>query len=360
MTVTEQVDRRGPSGPKFHDESLMPVTMGTPYRVPDYAYPNWGLVYEGEEKATAAYRAEWAEGNKDQLGLVTRAIVEAGYGNFPALLRESAARAIRELVTYRGESVKILDIGAGPGTSADEVYEALDSVTRSHTDMYLVDPSPDSLVDAKVRLEGKGRFNFFLQGSDSDMLPNIDSNTFDVVLGVASVHHHAKIPFEEYNRVLKPGGFLVLADWHQPLWEHPGSVFDFLEQIDWPRKEEGLDNWLRVYPKAVNMPPPPRNPADRQAIIEITEFWKAYQRISREANLGPNAIWPLEGHRPVARYVKAMKEAGFDLETPDIDRLIRNGVISRNPHQILPDSSLLQLSVAQKPRDHERTARIAA
>lgn len=351
MTPEQRVD--SPAGvivdePRFHDEALMPVRMGTPYRVPDYAYPNWGLSYRGEGQADAAYRAEWGAGNAGQLALVTQATIEAGLGDYPELLRKKTAEVVSGIMAERTEPIRILDIGAGPGRSALMVYDALPPDARTGTEITLVDPSSESLDEASGLFSSQGIEFQILPGSDSEVLPNLDRGTFDVVTGVASVHHHARIPFEMYYRVLQDGGFLVLADWHQPLWEHPGSVLQFLEQMDWPRKEEGLEEWLRVYPNASSAPPLPKNPADRQAIVEITKFWKAYQRISREANLGPNAIWPLEGHRPVGRYVLAMRQAGFDFETQAVRELIRAGVIDRNPHQIRPDSSLLQVTIGQK------------
>ena len=61
-----------------------------------------------------------------------------------------------------------------------------------------------------------------------------------------------------------------------------------------------------------------------------------------------NALYPLEGHRPVIRYIMAMQETELETATPDIGRLVSMGIIESNPHQILEDSSLLQLTVAQK------------
>ena len=61
--MATETERTIGQGARFHDERLMPVRMGTPYRVPYYAYPNWGLEYRDESLADQAYREEWAEGN---------------------------------------------------------------------------------------------------------------------------------------------------------------------------------------------------------------------------------------------------------------------------------------------------------
>src|SRR3989337_2146575 len=102
MAGAEQVDRRAPGAPVFHDEALMPFTMGSPYRVADYAYPAWGLgEYKDERLADAAYQAEWAAGNAEQSGLVERAVNEAGLGEFPELLRQNAAPVVGGPLTGR-------------------------------------------------------------------------------------------------------------------------------------------------------------------------------------------------------------------------------------------------------------------
>ncbi|MBI4089626.1 MAG: class I SAM-dependent methyltransferase [Candidatus Levybacteria bacterium] len=320
---------------KRHNESLMPLTLGAPPRVPYYAYPAWGLVYKGEEQADVAYREEWGAGNAGQLDLVSKAMIEAGYGNFPELLRQETAKTVSELLKDRSDSqpLNILDIGAGPGLSALTVYEALPPKLKPVTTMILVDPSAESLKAARQKMEEKGIKFKIISASDTEALKEIEGGSIDILTGVASVHHHAKIPFDLYRNVLRKGGSAVFADWHQTLWEHPGSVLRLFEQFDWPQKEKGIKNWLATYPKAGDIPPLPDDPADRKAIEQIIGFWKSYRAMSQRSNLGPNAIWPLEGHRPVQRYAQEMTEAGFRVS---------------KPQQILPDSSLLQVTVGQK------------
>lgn len=334
---------------RFHDERVMPFTMGNPSRVADIYYEVWGLgKHTSERLADEAYRAEWAAGNSGQLGVVKEATIKAGLGNYPDLLNVRAAEAVGGLVRERNASpLRIIDIGSGPGTSVLAVYQALPDHLKDTAEFVLVDPSPRALKSAEETLTERGIKFEIRQGSDSDVLSGIPEGSFDILTGVASVHHHARIPFDEYLRKLKKGGFVVLADWHNTMWRSPASVYhDFLLPMNWPRREEGLRDWLRAYPQAIEVPIPPAHPHDRQANADIAKFWGAYQELQ---DPGANAIWPLEGHRPVGMYALAMRQTGFDLETRDIDRIIREGAIDRNPHQILPDSSLLQLTIGQKP-----------
>lgn len=330
---------------KYHNEALMPMTLGSPFRVPHYAYSNWGLVYGSEEQADAAYKAEWEAGNAGQLGLVSKATIEAGFGDFPDLLRKETAKIVASLLQNRpaDQPITILDIGAGPGSSALEIYKSLPDRFKLVTTIILLDPSAGALKTGEELMKQNEIKYKIVNGSDSDELPKMKKSSVDIVTGIASVHHHAKIPFDLYKNVLKIGGSAVFADWHQSIWEHPGSVYEFLKRFDWPKKEKGLKNFLEIYPEAKNAPPSPKSPEDRKAIEQITQFWLAYKRISDAANLGPNAIWPHEGHRPVKRYVEEMKNTGFSMDTLDTRR-----VMMRNPYQILPGSSLLQLTVGQK------------
>lgn len=319
-----------------HDEGLMPLFMGSPYRVPDYAYPAWGLHSTDEKTVVDLYQAEWALGNAGQLDFVSKASVEAGFGDYPDLLRRSAAQEVARILSAKksGESVRILDVGAGPGLSTLAIYEALPQNLRQKIEFILIDPSSESSIAAEKTLKQRGVRYRYIVGTDIDVLPNLGVGNFDIVVGVASVHHHSRIPFELYQRVLNPGGHAVFADWHNSIWEHPYRVKEFLEKFDWEMKNVGLDHWMSVY-NVRGFPSTPQNPLDEKANDQITQFWKAYVRLTEEnGDVGTNAIWPLEGHRPVERYLTDMKKVGFGVE---------------EPRQLLPDSRLLMISIGQKP-----------
>lgn len=326
-----------------HNEALMPLTMGSPYRVPHYAYEAFGLgAYINEDLATEAYRAEWAAETPGLVASVPDALLKAGLGNFNGLLQqktgEVAAAALRAKPIQK--SYRVIDIGAGTGDSALAVAKLLPAEIRRKTIFSLVDPSAKSLAEARTKMQDQGLNYEILEGTDLDVLGNMKPESADILTGVASIHHHAKIPFELYANVLRFGGLAVFADWHQPLWEHPGSVYRFLQRFDWPHKEEGLKNWLEAYPQAAKIPPLPNNPADLLAIEQISRFWPALGR--------PNTLFPLEGHRPVHRYVADIHHARLDLNSSSIRGLISAGVITSNPHQVLPNSSLLQVTMGEK------------
>ncbi|MBI4225797.1 methyltransferase domain-containing protein [Candidatus Roizmanbacteria bacterium] len=336
-----------------HNESLMPLVMGSPNRTPSYTIANWGVQKIDEQTVVNLYRAEWAQGTKDQLALVSQAAEKAGLGNHPELLRQKTAQVISAILENHptNGNLRILDVGAGPGLSTLAIWLTLPEEARSKVEMILLDPSSQSLDAAEQLIIEYGVNYQRIDGVDLDIPQHLFRPSVDVLTGVASIHHHSQIPFEIYHNVLKPGGFAIFADWHNSIWEHPARVYQFLQSFDWPNKQVGLKHWLETYPQAKSAISEPEVPAERQANIDITNFWLAYAEIVKQnGHLGSNAIWPLEGHRPVREYVKAMQQAGLRLDSDSISKLIRSGVINANPYQLLPDSSLLMLTIGQKPK----------
>lgn len=335
-----------------HNEPLMPITMGSPYRIPDYAYPNWGLKYLGEYRANSAYSAEWTLGTAEQNALVGRALAEAGFTDFNGLLQQTTARIVAALVDKNPylQSPIIADIGAGAGGSASALAKELPIKVKQNTIMMLVDPASEKLEVAGQLMQEQGIKHQLLTGLDTEVLRKIPTMSVDILIGVASVHHHARIPFDEYARVLRKGGFAIFADWHHDLWEHPARVLRFLERFDWSQKEKGLTDWKAAYPQAlydteIGLHLTPEELVARE---QITRFWLGYKQIADKANLAANAIWPLEGHRPVTQYMRDMIQAGLHPRAVSIHQLVRDHVISNNPHQILADSSLLQVTIGQR------------
>ena len=199
-------DRRGPGGdPHSHNEELMPLHMGGNERVAKEFYEAWGLIYQGEADADGAYRREWAAGNSGQLGLVKEATIEAGFGNYPELLNVRAAEAVSRLLAARKGPIRLIDIGSANGGTVMATYQALPDHLKDTAQFTLVDPSPRALNSAVETLTERGIKFEIREGSDSDVLSTIPDGDFDVLTGVASVHHHARIPFNEYLRVIKDG-----------------------------------------------------------------------------------------------------------------------------------------------------------
>ena len=170
-----------------------------------------------------------------------------------------------------------------------------------------------------------------------------------MVVGVASIHHHSRIPFELYAQVLREDGFSVFGDWHHRLWMHPGSVYRMLEQLEFSdksAKENTLESFLNTFRRARYMPALPQRPEDRRAMREIMTFWQAMGNISQEMGLEGTPLWFLEGHRDVREYIKEMRKVGLNTRSQDIRTIAALGFAI--PYQVLPYSSLLQVTIGQR------------
>lgn len=113
---------------------------------------------------------------------------------------------LRSLDEYaQGRSLKVLDAGCGPGIFMEEVLERGHSVVG-------MDLSEDMIKEAgnAVKRYGAGRATC-LQG-DVGHIPCADSS-FDVALciGVLSYLQDDRAGIAELNRVVKPGGLVILA-----------------------------------------------------------------------------------------------------------------------------------------------------
>lgn len=313
-----------------HNESLMPLKLGPPYRVPEKAYPLYGLAYKDEFTANQAYLAEWGvQGTPEQIAVIPKALAEAGFADFNALLQQATAKRVAELVQVNPSlrSPRIADIGAGEGDSGLVTAKSLPIDVLKRAEFVLIDPAEKSLKTARQKMEAARINHTILTGLDTEVLKGIPDETFDILTGVASVHHHARIPFDEYARVLRKDGFAIFADWHHDLWNHPARVLSFLNRFDWPNKKGGLANWIETYPQSLNNPDASIKINSRELIAreQITRFWLQLA--------GVNIIWLLEGHRLVDEYVESLQSAGF---------------LVSSPHQLLPNSSLLMVTCAKK------------
>jgi SAM-dependent methyltransferase len=105
--------------------------------------------------------------------------------------------------------VRILDLGAGPGTVAVPLAR-LDNVAE----VVCMENDPEAITSLKATIdkEGIGNINIASQGEPWD-LP-FDDGSFDVVVARYSLHHFSNPnkTLAESFRCLKPGGMLLYSD----------------------------------------------------------------------------------------------------------------------------------------------------
>jgi len=114
-------------------------------------------------------------------------------------------RKIRPLLNLQ-DGTKLLDVGCGTGSLLKEL-----SRSGKELNLYGIDLSPEMINAARVKLKDEKRVELY-EKSAAD-LP-FESNYFDYVVCMNSLHHHAdpKQSLTEMTRVLKPSGVMILMD----------------------------------------------------------------------------------------------------------------------------------------------------
>jgi len=328
--------------PEFDESNLSEhlITLGSPLRVPSYAFPSWriaGNELKLRSESEESYDSEWKSGSPRQMQYVTDTTMRAGYGDFPQLLREETAKSVSEMVRKEKERVAILDIGAGVSTVV--LFDGLNENDKNRVYLTLLEPSEEKVEDAARELNERGASYKVIVGKDLDIPYKIRPESQNIITAVASIHHHAYLdrPFRIIYDAIKRNGSFITADWHNSMWEHPERVYRFLQEFDWPGKEQDLKDFKNAYMKGID-PAPKLTGIEEYTNDMIRTFWKNWIDVRKEAMEkgefdSRDDIWMLEGHRPVEGYAEEMRRIGFEIE--DI-------------YQLLPDSRLLMRITAKK------------
>lgn len=339
--------------PGIFDDSNLPIRLGSPLRVPHYAWHNWGIEYGSEVEfhhlvklSEDEYRSEWDWTTDERHGDIAIASKKAGLEDANARLNKAVANVVFKIIRYRNGRIRILDVGAGSGQTTLAVIRELDELPIESAEFFLFDPAKKALQAGARRLaeiglnEGE---NFHIYPiTDLNMSNYVQEESADIVVSVASIHHHAFLGavFELIFKLCKRNGVFIIGDWHNSMWEHPNKVFAMLSKMDWTEKSKDLDKFTTVFPEALTDPGPEEDQRLNKANEQIKAFWKFYSRIGVEKN---KQFSVLEGHRPTWRYRKEMERCGFSTSGSLIDTLIPT-----NPRPLLPDSSLLCITIGQK------------
>ena len=102
--------------------------------------------------------------------------------------------------------ISILDVGVGTGILLEQI---LPNNKSAH--LFGVDNSPEMVKKAKRKFKGKNNVTIAL--GSANKLPH-KNNSFEFVTCVNSFHHHPDSiqSLKEIERVLKPGGKVILSD----------------------------------------------------------------------------------------------------------------------------------------------------
>ncbi len=351
----------------YHNESIMPITLGHPLRTPSEDWRKWGIKWDGPEELKRLvkwgrneYRKEWAQGDKGQHEIVAEASRKAfGGKNNNQLLRDVVGKiAATHLEIKSSDNPKlfyVLDIGAGAGDSFMAFLEKLPRDFRGGIHAVLLDPSEKSLITAEEKIKKCGIDGYTIILGTMDKLPQymeekLNGRKMDVMLNVASIHHDPDLSnlWKIFYRWMEEEGIFASGDWHPQTWQKPEHVLAMLE-INWPEHEKAIENFKKTY--GVKASKLPKDLKDRKACLDIFKFWKAYHEglLERGGDDGSNSIWPLESHQDYRRYLRDMERAGYVIKKEGYLReLLREAGID-NPHQFYPDSTIIMGTFGYKP-----------
>jgi demethylmenaquinone methyltransferase/2-methoxy-6-polyprenyl-1,4-benzoquinol methylase len=136
------------------------------------------------------------------------------YGAIVAPL-ERRARALALERACVGADERVLEVAVGPGFTLLELLK----IVRPTNVVEGVDLSPRMLERARRSIRATGRTNFSLREADARRLP-FEEATFDVLVNNYMLDliplDDMPIVLNEFRRVLKPGGRLVLVNMSKP------------------------------------------------------------------------------------------------------------------------------------------------
>lgn len=133
------------------------ITLGSPIGVPSYAFRNWRIT--GNElrlrsMSEKRYESEWKAGSPRQMQYVSDAIKEAGYADFPNMIRNETAKKVSELMKNYIGRTSILDVGAGLSTV--KIFDGLDENDKDRVHLTLLEPSEERVENAAKELDKRG------------------------------------------------------------------------------------------------------------------------------------------------------------------------------------------------------------
>jgi len=316
-----------------------PLWLGSPLKVPTTAWRRWGIEWRDQKefhclvsKSEQLYAQEWEGSDQARLDDVARAAQCAGIADANASLNRAVGTALAELLCRARGELAVIDIGAGTGATTEAVLEHVPLLEDSGV-FSLVDPSLGSLHLAGqrpklARLLEERRITFHCM-KDLEISSRL-CRQFDVAVANAALHHHAFLEpvFEIVFQLLKPGGILVIGDWHNSMWLDPWRVLRFLDSLQWEGKDEALARLASRFPVSTTQE---HDPSLARANEQICSFWHAYTRV-KEPKTTPCEI--LEGHRPPEDYHRLVSHSGL--------------VLVGRERRLMDDSALLCVHVARK------------
>jgi len=167
--------------------------------------------------------------------------VAAAYATFSYHANGPDLAMIREAAGFTGSEF-VVDMGSGAGHTALACAPHAGRVVG-------IDVTPEMVLMASHLAEQRGLSNVEFRVGDVEAMP-FETGSVDVVTSRVSAHHYADVPkaLAEANRILKPGGMLLMVDTvspEDPLLDTFLNCIEFLRDPSHARDYKGSE-WMRM------------------------------------------------------------------------------------------------------------------
>lgn len=354
----------------------LPFPLDTIERVSHIAYRNFGIDVNGHEarvreKSANSFLREWYESDWRMHAIIADGINKTQFRDAMAAMNREIARivfSILRIFKLKNGSIRVLDIGTGTGDTIRETIwnlrnSGLNEVLRN-LHFTLNDIAVHELNNTATWVTTSfGIPVQIAEGSAESVLPDFE-NYFDLITS-NGVFHHFSFPHVHaltYN-ALKPGGVMLIGDYHTRMYETPALLAYYLEELGANkgalnsfRKYFGL-NRLQHEEELGNL-----SPAEGIAIEHTIQYAQGLLALIRERRVRDVVIKPIEAHRSSVQMAAEMSDAGFAVGLGEVRRVFSGFRVERQKSLWsscgrLVDSDVAKVTVGVKIPGHLQSAR---
>ncbi|MFH1393889.1 MAG: class I SAM-dependent methyltransferase [Candidatus Micrarchaeota archaeon] len=262
----------------------------------------------------------------------------------------------------------ILDFGARDGKATSSVAGKISFPhdgrgILERTTFHLIEPSSMRAGIANTSL-GFQKLNIStITGTSKDrdvdcegLIAKVPDESIDLLVMLSSGHHN---PFPDYmrelNRVLKPGGLVIDADWFSDAWSDPEYGLLMLRNLQ-ANERRCLEyrRFFGITDAEEKRLPSGSNPSgitsEQMATVQHLGYWNEIGKKMKRPGAPKIRRYFLGGHVTVLERMCQMKEAGFEVDMQEIARVFPGARLPIGPRREIANSNFAVVLTSMKPR----------
>jgi hypothetical protein len=342
-----------------------PLRLGSILRLPEIAYPNWGVGLTEANRgalrtlADSFYMMDAEECRvgrfgKDELHWLKKDLASSTQESMGTFI----SRFVQETLLSMDDGSRIFriaNVASGRGMLCSAIVTAMQEDPDSEgllerTEFHLVD-SAEKLASAENNLRGLG-VKTVPHAMTDDAFLNASGEQFDFV--VALSHLHRK-PFlgaylSAVHSRLSDGGLLISGDWHSTLCHTPSYIYELLERIG--LEHNRLNLFDELMGPLMSEKPQKRSHEEMSAMNDHLSYWHRLDwELGRKSYDGGMKVRILGAFVSTAQLASQMEGAGFVTDHSQIRKAFpKANLPAQLPLQTRNSSDTAALSVGLKRR----------